>query len=413
VSVEILDGLLAHLSPLIAGGEFDDLRRQLVERFEDISARHLSEERRQERVAAALEGSAGRIDFWPIGEDRFETIAPGLRRVYREGRKRRDEAYDEPSFERFHEWRKQVKYLDAQVSILETMVPRLLRPLAEALERISDLVGESTDLAELARLLQDDEGPAMEEPRRRALLELIEARRAELRALAHPLAEFAWRDEPDRFVERLATCWEAWRREIPPRDAGRSGLEIERKFLVLGDPRGPSTEIRQGYLAVDDPEVRIRLGGDGAWLTVKSAANPPAGPSHAEPAPLSRSEIEIPVAAEQAERLYEACPWKLRKTRYLNGRWEVDAFDEPRRFLLAEVEVSSADEPLPTPPAWLRIVREVTGDPDYENRNLARGPGRSAAGDDPGGREAPADPFELLERMFSDVERVIFGRDGA
>jgi CYTH domain-containing protein len=52
--------------------------------------------------------------------------------------------------------------------------------------------------------------------------------------------------------------------------------------------------------------------------------------------------------------------------------WEVDAFLD-RDLVLAEVELESEDEEAPLPD-WLApwVEREVTGEAEYSNVNLAR-----------------------------------------
>jgi CYTH domain-containing protein len=77
--------------------------------------------------------------------------------------------------------------------------------------------------------------------------------------------------------------------------------------------------------------------------------------------------------------------------------WEVDEFLD-RALVLAEVELppQAADTPLPE---WLRpyLVREVTGDPEYLNENLARTKparateptGRPGDAPEPGAKAAP------------------------
>jgi len=54
-------------------------------------------------------------------------------------------------------------------------------------------------------------------------------------------------------------------------------LEIERKFLVVGDYQSAATHqvrITQGYLSVDTGRtVRIRRWGDSGFLTIKGASS--------------------------------------------------------------------------------------------------------------------------------------------
>ena len=68
--------------------------------------------------------------------------------------------------------------------------------------------------------------------------------------------------------------------------------EIERKFLVADDSwrdGTPGVRIAQGYLSQDpDRTVRVRIGGEKAWLTIKGRTH---GITHAE------FEYAIPVDA--------------------------------------------------------------------------------------------------------------------
>src|SRR6266511_5885259 len=82
-------------------------------------------------------------------------------------------------------------------------------------------------------------------------------------------------------------------------------IEIERKFLVNGNSWRSGTtrqQIRQGYLCSSaDRTVRVRVGGDRAFLTIKGAQH---GASRYE------YEYGIPIrdATEMLERLCERPP---------------------------------------------------------------------------------------------------------
>jgi CYTH domain-containing protein len=151
-----------------------------------------------------------------------------------------------------------------------------------------------------------------------------------------------------------------------------AGTEIERKFLVDGEPSfdladHPCEAISQGYVAIDPDgtEVRLRAKGGNHTLAVKS------GPSR------SRVEEEI----EIDERCFDSL-WPLTKGRRIEKRRflipaggdrqiELDVYDGDLSGLVtAEVEFpseSAADEF--DPPAWLGT--EVTGDARYSNQALA------------------------------------------
>jgi CYTH domain-containing protein len=153
-----------------------------------------------------------------------------------------------------------------------------------------------------------------------------------------------------------------------------SGLEIERKFLVK---RGAdfkrqahsSSHIKQGYIASGHGcTVRVRTRDDHAYLTIK-------GPSL--DGGLSRYEFEKEITLEEAEHLFHLCePGIIDKRRYLvtagQHTFEVDEFyGDNEGLVMAEVELSSPNEPFETPDF---IGNEVTGDRRFYNSHLRLNP---------------------------------------
>ena len=150
-------------------------------------------------------------------------------------------------------------------------------------------------------------------------------------------------------------------------------IEIERKFLVNStDYRqmaASKSRIRQGYICRESGRtVRIRLRDGRGFLTIK-------GPSTNG---MARFEFEKEISLSDAEQLFELCqPGVIDKTRYLvnmpDGHvFEVDEFyGENDGLVIAEVELSSEDEPFEIPPF---IDREVTGDRRYYNSHLTANP---------------------------------------
>lgn len=148
--------------------------------------------------------------------------------------------------------------------------------------------------------------------------------------------------------------------------------EIERKFLVDGEYKSKayaSSRIVQGYIcSARGRTVRIRIRDDKGYLTIK-------GPADASG--ISRYEWEKEIPLDEARDLMKICePGAIDKTRYLvrSGRhvFEVDEFyGENEGLIIAEVELSSPDEPFEKPDF---IGQEVTGDACYYNAQLMRHP---------------------------------------
>lgn len=143
-------------------------------------------------------------------------------------------------------------------------------------------------------------------------------------------------------------------------------LEIERKYLVCGDAwrASPAQRLSQGYLC-NAPErtVRVRIAGEQGFLTIKGLTQG-----------ASRQEFEYPIPLIDAQALLALCEAgvidKLRHTVVHAGKsWEVDAFlGENQGLVVAEIELSSEDEPL-IKPDW--IGQEVTHDSRYYNASLS------------------------------------------
>lgn len=147
------------------------------------------------------------------------------------------------------------------------------------------------------------------------------------------------------------------------------GIEIERKFLVVGDgwKTVPGVLYRQGYLNRDKARtVRVRIAGQLAFLTVKGVS-----------VGATRAEFEYPIPMADAQALLALCDGPLiEKTRYVlqhgGTTWEVDVFaGDNAPLVVAEVELESEDQGFDRPD-WLG--EEVTHDARYFNSSLASRP---------------------------------------
>jgi CHAD domain-containing protein len=117
------------------------------------------------------------------------------------------EAYEEPDFERFHEWRKRIKYHRYHTRLLRRIwVDPMKRRRAE-LKQLSDVIGYENDLAEFVAMMDDEELFAPET--RAALREVATAKRAEFHRQGRPLGERLFAEPPDRLVDRFGAYWTA------------------------------------------------------------------------------------------------------------------------------------------------------------------------------------------------------------
>jgi len=150
------------------------------------------------------------------------------------------------------------------------------------------------------------------------------------------------------------------------------GIEIERKFLLRNEEwrqqSTSKTHLVQGYLSVSpEATVRIRIVGDGAFLTLKGKRSN-----------YSATEFEYPVPVDDAhEILKQMCVHPpVEKWRHIvkhQGHvWEIDEFLGANAGLyVAEIELESAASEF-SRPDWLG--EEVSRDPRYTNASLVQHP---------------------------------------
>ena len=149
---------------------------------------------------------------------------------------------------------------------------------------------------------------------------------------------------------------------------GQGTFEIERRYLVRVRPglwreMGDGVQLRQGYVKTGTTSVRIRLGETrGAVLTCKAGSG------------VKRTEVETVVPGPVAEALFQAAGERIiEKVRYPLGPWELDRFQGGLEGLtLLEIELGHEEDPVPAPPAGVRILREVTDDNRFTSSALSR-----------------------------------------
>lgn len=278
--------------------------------------------------------------------------------------------------------------------LLELVEPDVepARQAVNELKQLQDVLGDLHD-AQVAdeELAEASETAAAEHARRLHELEARDpdnkrARRAALRKNAVPglLALARMRqEERERLFARFRQQWGNGRHaqlreaisgtlaELDPYRR-RADLEIERKYLLSALPSASEqarvVDVDQGWLPGTQLVERIRRVREGQeesyFRTVKLGSG------------LVRTEIEEEATRAVFEQLWPLTEGRrVRKRRYYvtDGEltWELDEFLD-RDLVLAEVELPSADT-VARPPEWLQpcILREVTGEPEYLNVNLA------------------------------------------
>ena len=140
--------------------------------------------------------------------DGFDAFADGLKRVYKRGRKAKQNVMKESSAENYHEWRKRVKYLRYQLHILKNVWYRGLKGYIKELHELSDLLGNDHDLNEFKNQLQHIFHSEEYDKWLNEQEHFIENFSNEKRKEALVLGDKIYVEKPKIFVSRIRKYWE-------------------------------------------------------------------------------------------------------------------------------------------------------------------------------------------------------------
>ena len=158
---------------------------------------------------AILKEARKRVGEWPLERDSFDAFAPGLRRTYKRGRRGFRAAGDEPSVESLHEWRKRVKDLWYDHTLLRELWPPVMTAVGDEAHELSDLLGDDHDLAMLAVWMREHVPTAGPE-----FFDAVERRREKLQKEAFALGALLYAEKPSAFVDRLERLWDTRKAEV-------------------------------------------------------------------------------------------------------------------------------------------------------------------------------------------------------
>jgi CHAD domain-containing protein len=221
VVADTLKKLVDDFAEQYAATDLKWLRKRLMSSRIDL---HLDRKEVVQELAKTIESSRERVKSFPLNVDSFFAIGPGLRRVYRKGRKCFEAVRRDPSAENLHEWRKLVKHLGYQIGVLNPIWPKMLEVHAFELNKLSDYLSEDHDLVLLkTRVLEQAESISQIRDGE-TLLTVIGVRREQLQRKAMALGARLYAEKPKSLIIRFQTYWQEWR---PTSEASRDESHSE------------------------------------------------------------------------------------------------------------------------------------------------------------------------------------------
>lgn len=164
------------------------------------------------KISAETRKAKKRSGEFVFNHEDFRVFEGGLLRIYRQGRKLYHKARGGHDAELLHDMRKRMKYLWYQMELLQPIYPKMLKTYAKSLNDITDILGICHDLDELIEEARDKKKVTHAETLRQ--LEAIQEKSKEelLDQIWHKVAA-VYTEEPDAFVQRLASYWEIFHKK--------------------------------------------------------------------------------------------------------------------------------------------------------------------------------------------------------
>lgn len=209
--------VLASFHALVPDGGFEEIRRALENEREHAVAAAIDAGRIRE-VESTLSLARRRIETWPACRNVWRGVERGLRRSYRDARDAFHAAHRDPTTEHLHEWRKRTKDHWYHVRLLTRIWHEPMRARRKALKRLSVLLGDDHDLADLAGALSGEPSLVEDHAELEQLLALVADRQAALRAEAWKLGHRLYAERSKHLTRRLGAYYAAWRAGAPASD---------------------------------------------------------------------------------------------------------------------------------------------------------------------------------------------------
>jgi CHAD domain-containing protein len=194
-------------------GRFAPVRRRLVERRKRLREALKDLDHRFHHVAGLMEDAREYPARWPIDADGIAAWQPGFEQTYRKARRSMACAYQDPTPEQFHEWRKSEKYHWYHTRLLRPLWQAALGPRVDAGDELGEMLGAHHDLVVLRATLVAEVDELGGKRLVGALAELVDRHRVELEAGAKLLGQRLLAEKAKRIGQRYAAYWSVWLEE--------------------------------------------------------------------------------------------------------------------------------------------------------------------------------------------------------
>jgi hypothetical protein len=210
VMVETYDAIMSRNCADVDGRVVAPIRKRLRHREEVLTSDGDGVGTLLDAVEDRLAQGRKRIASWALEDDGFAAVSGGLRKTYARTRTAMRAAYENPSPETFHEWRKRVKYHWHHTRLLRDIWPAMMRARRDEVDRLGEMLGDHHNLSVLRSILLAESESFAKEAAVVTFTGLIDRRLREIQAYSKPLGERLFAEKPKRLTSRWGDYWAVW-----------------------------------------------------------------------------------------------------------------------------------------------------------------------------------------------------------
>ena len=212
VRVKTIRSLVSHFKGQLSRGALRHIRMELGHSLRSEIAQFAKEKTVNcvQRELHQVMKATARIGIKAKG---WKVLGPGLKSSYDKGKIAYQIVLKDSCPGNLHEWRKSVKDLWYQVTLLRRVWPEQINAITAELDLLGEFLGDYHDLVMLRQAVQQTCIGKEHSSETETLNGLIAERHRELRAAALALGGRFYTEKPAAFCSRLATYWKTWRKE--------------------------------------------------------------------------------------------------------------------------------------------------------------------------------------------------------
>jgi len=187
---------------------FHSIRKSLQQAHDQLIGETIDLEQKLEAARSRLEQAQLRIADWSWSKDEQDVLWSGLSRAYSRARRSMPASADPASPDRFHDWRRHVKYHWYHLRLLSNAWRAVFDATADRAQEVGDNLGVDHDLSVLHDRLARDPTAYGDPSDVSAFGALIQKRRAKLERRSLKLGRLLFCEKPSRLVKRWQCYWQ-------------------------------------------------------------------------------------------------------------------------------------------------------------------------------------------------------------